>query len=120
MVTSVRVVGYAPSFVDVNRGLLTWFFFFPNAPYIITDFVHLDLDRPTGVMWIDLLTIASFAWTGLCLGYVSLCLMQEVVSARLGRVTGWLFVLTRPACRPYKRRSWLASSRKRRAGRGPR
>ena len=72
---------------------LTWFFFFPNAPYIITDFVHLDRDRPETVMWIDLLTIASFAWTGLCLGYVSLCLMQEVVRAWLGRVTSWLFVL---------------------------
>lgn len=73
---------------------LTWFFFFPNAPYIITDFVHLDFNRPDKVMWIDLFTIASFAWTGLCLGYVSLCLMQEVVRARLGRVVGWLFVLT--------------------------
>ncbi len=73
---------------------LTWFFFFPNAPYIITDFVHLDLDRPAVVMWIDLFTIAAFAWTGLCLGYVSLCLMQEIVRARAGRVVGWLFVVT--------------------------
>ncbi len=73
---------------------LTWFFFFPNAPYIITDFVHLDLDRPSPLLWIDLFTIAAFAWTGLCLGYVSLCLMQEVVRARCGRVVGWLFVLT--------------------------
>ena len=73
---------------------LTWFLFFPNAPYIITDFVHLDFDRPSAVMWIDLLTIASFAWTGLCLGYVSLCLMQAVVQARFGRVAGWVLVLT--------------------------
>ena len=74
---------------------LTWFIFFPNAPYIITDFVHLEgnLEYPTAATWIDLLTIASFAWTGLCLGYVSLCLMQEVVRARFGRVVGWLFVL---------------------------
>ena len=74
---------------------LTWFVFFPNAPYIITDFIHLDQNssRPSAVNWIDLLTIASFAWTGLCLGYVSLCLMQEVVRARFGRITGWLFVL---------------------------
>ena len=74
---------------------LAWFVFFPNAPYIITDFVHLDgnLDQPNAATWIGLLTIASFAWTGLCLGYVSLCLMQEVVRARLGRVLSWLFVL---------------------------
>ena len=72
---------------------LTWFVFFPNAPYIITDFVHLEFRRSTTVMWIDLLTIASFAWTGLCLGYVSLCLMQEVVRARFGRALGWCFVI---------------------------
>lgn len=74
---------------------LTWFVFFPNAPYIITDFVHLEgnLDQPTAATWVGLLTIASFAWTGLCLGYVSLCLMQEVVRARFGRAVGWMFVL---------------------------
>ena len=72
---------------------VTWFVFFPNAPYIITDFVHLDIDKPPKILWIDLLTIASFAWTGLCLGYVSLCLMQEVVRARCGRIVGWSFVL---------------------------
>lgn len=72
---------------------LTWFFFFPNAPYIITDFVHLDFGSTPALLWIDLFTIASAAWTGLCLGYVSLCLMQEIVAARCGRVIGWLFVL---------------------------
>ena len=72
---------------------LTWFVFFPNAPYIITDFVHLEANVPPKLLWIDLLTIAAFAWTGLCLGYVSLCLMQEVVRARGGRIISWIFVL---------------------------
>ncbi len=72
---------------------LTWFFFFPNAPYIITDFVHLDFNYNPVLLWIDLFNIASFAWTGLCLGYVSLCLMQEIVTARYGRTLGWFFVL---------------------------
>ena len=72
---------------------LTWFFFFPNAPYIITDFVHLDFGSTRALLWIDIFTIASCAWTGLCLGYVSLCLMQEIVAARCGRIIGWFFVL---------------------------
>ena len=81
------------------RGLLfagcavTWFFFFPNAPYIITDFIHLDVGIPPAMLWLDLFIIASSAWTGLCLGYVSLCLMQEIVAARSGRMVGWVFVL---------------------------
>ncbi len=72
---------------------LTWFVFFPNAPYIITDFIHLDFGTTPSLLWIGLFTIASSAWTGLCLGYVSLCLMQEIVAARCGRIVGWLFVL---------------------------
>ena len=72
----------------------TWFVFFPNAPYIITDFIHLDFGTTPALLWIGLFTIASAAWTGLCLGYVSLCLMQEIVSARCGRFVGWVFVTT--------------------------
>ncbi len=72
---------------------LTWFVFFPNAPYIITDFVHLDFGTTPALLWIGLFSIAASAWTGLCLGYVSLCLMQEIVRARCGRIIGWLFVL---------------------------
>ena len=55
-----------------------WFFFFPNAPYIVTDLVHLKTRTPVP-KWFDLVMMVSFAWTGLCLGYFSLYLMQEVV-----------------------------------------
>ena len=69
-----------------------WFFFFPNAPYIVTDFVHLKHNPPVP-LWFDLLMIASFAWTGLCLGYLSLYLMQEIARARFGRWRSWIFVV---------------------------
>ena len=71
---------------------LAWFLFFPNAPYIVTDFVHLE-HRPPVPLWYDLLMIASFAWTGLCLGYLSLYLMQEIARVRFGRGTSWLFAV---------------------------
>ncbi len=79
---------------DLLSGVcaLVWFLFFPNALYIVTDFVHLE-HRPPVPLWFDLLLIASFAWTGLCLGYLSLYLMQEVVRARFGRGTGWGFAV---------------------------
>ena len=73
--------------------VLAWFFFFPNAPYIVTDFVHLKHFPPVP-LWYDLLMIASFAWTGLCLGYLSLYLMQEIARARFGRWPSWVFVVT--------------------------
>lgn len=71
---------------------LIWFFFYPNAPYLITDLVHLKT-RPPIPRWFDLLLMMSFAWTGLFLGYLSLYLMQEVVRGWRGRAAGWYFAL---------------------------
>ena len=67
-----------------------WFLFFPNAPYIVTDLVHLHA-RAGVPYWYDMLTIMSFALTGLFLGYLSLYLMQELVHSRIGRWTSWAF-----------------------------
>lgn len=68
-----------------------WLLFFPNAPYICTDLVHLTT-RFFGHFWVDLAIILSCAFTGLVLGFVSLYLMHSVVAQRYGRLTGWLFV----------------------------
>jgi uncharacterized membrane protein len=69
-----------------------WLLFFPNAPYIVTDFVHLE--RGAGVTyWYDAVTIAAFAWMGVLLGFASLFLMQTVVRQWRGPVAGWLFAL---------------------------
>ncbi len=87
----IHLRGRRPNFLFAVCAL-AWFFFFPNAPYIVTDFVHLQ-HQPPVPLWFDLLTIASFAWTGLCLGYLSLYLMQEVVRVHLGRWTSWVFVV---------------------------
>ena len=76
--------------LGVCAGL--WFFFFPNAPYIVTDLLHLKTRTPVP-KWFDLVLMVSFAWTGLCLGYLSLYLMQEVVRSRLGRRWSWRFVV---------------------------
>jgi uncharacterized membrane protein len=67
-----------------------WLLFFPNAPYIVTDFVHLErtADAP---YWYDAVTVAAFAWTGVLLGFASLFLVQTVVRQWRGVVSGWVF-----------------------------
>jgi uncharacterized membrane protein len=67
-----------------------WLLFFPNAPYIATDFVHLRHD-PLSPYWYDAVTIAAFAWMGVMLGFASLYLMQTVVRQWLGVAAGWIF-----------------------------
>jgi uncharacterized membrane protein len=64
-----------------------WLVFFPNAPYIVTDFVHLSRD-PLSPLWYDALTIGAFAATGLLLGLGSLYLVQSAARRELG----WLVV----------------------------
>jgi uncharacterized membrane protein len=78
-----------PKLLMLGLGLL-WLLFFPNAPYIATDFVHLQRDS-LSPFWYDAVTIAAFAWMGLMLGFASLYLMQSVVREWLGAPAGWLF-----------------------------
>lgn len=68
---------------------IVWLLFFPNAPYIVTDFVHLGQFHDPVPAWYDVMLIAWYAWTGLLLGIVSLRLMQEIVTRAAGTVAGW-------------------------------
>jgi uncharacterized membrane protein len=68
-----------------------WLLFFPNAPYIFTDLIHLTT-RFYPYFWVDLSLILLCALTGLVLGFVSLYLMQSVVERMLGCAASWLFI----------------------------
>ena len=67
-----------------------WLLFFPNAPYLMTDLMHLRV-RDNRLFWLDVTALQAFAWTGIALGFVSLALMQRLVARRVGRAASWLF-----------------------------
>ena len=76
-----------------------WLAFFPNAPYMLTDFVHFSgrsfLNFSNGVIpfeaWYDFIMFSSFIITGLLIGFISLRIVHLIVKNMLGTVWGWVF-----------------------------
>lgn len=61
-----------------------WFIFFPNAPYVITDLLHVNA-RSGAPLWYDVGLITSFGLSGTMIGVGSLWAMQNTVRLRWGR-----------------------------------
>ena len=68
----------------------TWLAFLPNAPYILTDLIHLRTRSSADAIWFDALTFSAFAWTGLLLGLVALYLVHTAVARAVGAIWGWI------------------------------
>ena len=68
-----------------------WLLFFPNAPYIFTDVIHLTASFYAH-FWVDMVLVLLCAFTGFVLGFVSLYLMQTVVTRMFGRAASWGFI----------------------------
>lgn len=68
-----------------------WLLFLPNAPYLLTDLIHLG-SRNDAPLWFDVVLFTAFAWTGALLGFLSLYLMQVVVRRAVGGALSWAFV----------------------------
>lgn len=66
-----------------------WLLFLPNAPYVLTDFIHLGEAHRL----YDTILIGSFAFTALAVGFASLLLVQLVVTRAAGALLGWTIAL---------------------------
>ena len=55
-----------------------WLLFFPNALYIVTDFIHLKTAAST-MRWYDLILLFSYSFAGLFYGFVSLDFIEAKI-----------------------------------------
>ncbi|MFC0605996.1 DUF1361 domain-containing protein [Winogradskyella pulchriflava] len=86
-----------PSISKLKLGFwaLVWLAFLPNAPYIVTDLIHIKIGNDS-LLWLDVLVVMSFAMSGLLLFYLSLLDMQKLIAMRFKKipiVTSTLFIL---------------------------
>ena len=64
---------------------LIWLPFFPNAPYILTDLLHLgNRNWHAAPPWFDLIMLLSYAFAGLIYGFVSLQMIEEKIRENFG------------------------------------
>ncbi len=87
-----RAMGKNSSLIERVTWFVIWLLFLPNAPYIITDFVHLNTHSGMP-FWYDTALLVSCAGTGLLLGYTSIADVQFVIARRFSPLAGWLLVV---------------------------
>ncbi len=61
-----------------------WLVFFPNAPYLVTDLIHIDPANHTAIGILGDAALVSVAPAGLALGFSSLALVERTVRDRFG------------------------------------
>jgi uncharacterized membrane protein len=73
-------------------GAAAWLLFVPNAPYLVTDFVHLRPRPPVPVV-VDVALLAIAAAAGLLLALRSIVDVRAVLAARFGARAAELVVV---------------------------
>lgn len=73
----------------ISLGL--WLLFFPNAPYLITDLIHLgEFERH--ILWFDTVGFFIAALAGICTGLYSLQVTHQVLNQFINNVFAWIVI----------------------------
>ncbi|MEM8600991.1 MAG: DUF1361 domain-containing protein [Bacteroidota bacterium] len=65
-----------------------WLLFFPNAPYLLTDLIHVHRGTEAP-LWYDLVLLLAAAWSGVLIGTVTLADVHDAVTRWYGTTIGW-------------------------------
>ena len=77
-----------------------WLLFLPNAPYLLTDYVHIFANAAYHsypldhfLLWYDLILFFVYSFCGVFIWFLSVRHFQTVVTRRLNKRSGWWFVV---------------------------
>jgi uncharacterized membrane protein len=70
-------------------GGAMWLFLFPNAPYLVTDMIHLK-ENHLLPLWYDAMLLFSFAWAGMLLALHSLSHIEKTLRHYFSRNMTWV------------------------------
>lgn len=90
-------------FLMVVIGVV-WLFFYPNSPYILTDFIHVvekpmpsvrsnSLITTNAILWYDIILHSAFAFVGHIIGLISLVILHRLLNAVYKAHAGWTVAL---------------------------
>lgn len=65
--------------------LVAWLFFYPNAPYILTDYIHLGNAYSVNYILLDFIIITIFAVVGVLIGFLSLQQVLDHVTRKFSK-----------------------------------
>jgi uncharacterized membrane protein len=92
-----------PKILLVIPAVLLWLLFYPNAPYIFTDFIHVinkvylrvspsEWVGLNALIWYDIVMNAAFAFIGHFIGLVSMWIMESTMAALWGKSVSRLLI----------------------------
>lgn len=70
---------------------ILWMLFFPNAPYLVTDVLHI-VSSPPALLWYDSLLFFFFGWLGLLLGVLSLSHVHQYLKNHFRRLVSEIII----------------------------
>jgi uncharacterized membrane protein len=78
-------------------GIFLWILFIPNAPYIITDLIHIGTTRSAPVLY-DAFLLFSSAYVGLIIFFYSLYHIEQIIRTKLSKrktsiIIGFIVIL---------------------------
>lgn len=68
-----------------------WLLFFPNAPYLVTDFIHINKSNST-IIWFDVVLLFMFSSTGMYMAIKSLDIIHTWIHNNTNRLIGMITI----------------------------